>query len=198
MLGDALGLVELGSLARGYRALDALTKRSPVTVLEANLVEPGKFLLLFCGGVAEVEEAMSAALAVADGALIDQLLLPFAHAALLPALAGHVQVGSPDTLGVVEGRTPAATLLAADRALKDADVRLCGLRVSPGLGGRGVFVIAGVQHDVEAGLAAATAQLNARGAFFAAELIPRPSDELVALVLRPAPFNLSPNLLRGA
>jgi len=59
-------------------------------------------------------------------------------------------------------------------------------------------VIAGVQHDVEAGLAAATAQLNARGAFFAAELIPRPSDELVALVLRPAPFNLSPNLLRGA
>ena len=49
-----------------------------------------------------------------------------------------------------------------------------------------------------AGLAAATAQLNARGAFFAAELIPRPSDELVALVLRPAPFNLSPNLLRGA
>ena len=57
MLGDALGLVELGSLARGYRALDALTKRSPVTVLEANLVEPGKFLLLFCGGVDKASRA---------------------------------------------------------------------------------------------------------------------------------------------
>ena len=42
MLGDALGLVELGSLARGYRALDALSKRSPVTVLEANLVEQNR------------------------------------------------------------------------------------------------------------------------------------------------------------
>ncbi|MFT5584920.1 MAG: microcompartment protein CcmL/EutN, partial [Cognaticolwellia sp.] len=27
---DALGLLELSSIARGYRALDALVKRSPV------------------------------------------------------------------------------------------------------------------------------------------------------------------------
>ena len=51
---QALSLIEFASLARGLRALDALVKKAPVEILEANLVEPGKFLVLFAWGVAEV------------------------------------------------------------------------------------------------------------------------------------------------
>ena len=62
---DALALVEIDSVAIGLRAVDALVKRAPVRLMEANLIEPGRFLVLFEGGVAEVEESLAAARAVA-------------------------------------------------------------------------------------------------------------------------------------
>lgn len=189
-MADALALVELDSVARGYRVLDALAKRSPVAVLEANLVEPGHFLILFAGGVAEVEEAMDAARLLAADALRDQVLLPYVHPSLLPGLAGTTVVGTPDCLGVVEGRAVASTLEACDRALKDADVGLCGLRLTPALGGRAFFVVQGLQHDVEAALEAAGGVLDARERRHRLELIPRPHEDLVAHLLRPAPFSL--------
>lgn len=193
---DALALVELDSIARGYLALDALVKRAPVRVLEANLVEPGRFLLLFAGGVAEVEESFAAALERAEGGVVDRLLLPMVHPAVLPGLAGRVQVlgpegQAPDTLGVVESRTVAAGLWACDRALKDAGVRLAGLRLAPALGGRLYFVVEGAQHDVEAALEAATAVLNAQNGLHRVECIARPHEDLIPFLLRPAPFALS-------
>ena len=106
---DALALIELDSVARGLTALDALVKRSPVRVLEANLVEPGKYLILFAGGVAEVEEAYDEGVCAGDDAVIDQLMLPFVHRDLLPGLAGRLEVDDPDTLGVIEATAVAST-----------------------------------------------------------------------------------------
>jgi len=85
---DALALLELDSIARGWRALDAMVKESPITVVEANLVEPGKFLILYGGGVAEVEEAHRKGLTIGADAVIDQVLLPHAHARTWACLRG--------------------------------------------------------------------------------------------------------------
>ena len=65
MVEDALALLELDAVASGLRALDALVKQAPVRVLEANLVEPGRFLILLCGPVAEVDERCGPVLAEA-------------------------------------------------------------------------------------------------------------------------------------
>lgn len=188
---QALSLIEFASLARGLRALDALVKKAPVEVLEANLVEPGKFLVLFAGGVAEVEESHAEALAVGDAEVLGAMLLADAHPGLLSGLRGHVVQTSADELdclGVIEGRSIAATLHAADRALKDAYVSLAGLRITGGLGGRAYFVVFGVQHDVEASIEAAEAILG--DACHRTECIARPHAEMVTWLLRPAPFNL--------
>ena len=190
MLEVALAMVELDSIARGYRVVDALVKRSPVRMLEANVVEPGKFLVLFTGGVAEVEEAFAAALEAGEGRVLDSLLLPRVHAAVVPALGGAVDAGDPDCLGVVEARTVSSVLQACDRALKEARVALAGLRVVTGLGGKAFFVVHGLQHDVEAALQAALAVLEPRGTLVEAQLIPRPHEEFVDVLLRPAPFRL--------
>lgn len=187
----ALALLELASLARGLRCLDALVKKAPVTVLEANLVEPGRFLILVTGGVAEVEEAHTEALRIADADRIDDLLLHDAHPRLLDALRGRLDLRSADEmdcLGVIEGAHVAPTLRAADRSLKDAGVSLAGLRVAGALGGRAYYVVFGPQHDVEAALDAARDPLGAH--LHRAELIPRPHEEMVAWLLRPAPFSL--------
>ena len=187
---DALGLVELDSIACGYRVLDALVKRSPVEVLEANLVEPGKYLILFAGSVAAVDEAFEEAVSVAGSSCLDRLNLPLVHEDILPALAGEERVGDPDTVGIVEGRAVSATIVACDRALKEADVVLAGLRITPALGGKAYFVIEGAQYDVQEGLERAKSVLNEAGQLMRVECIAAPHPDFVAHILTPAPFRL--------
>jgi microcompartment protein CcmL/EutN len=192
-VGDAVALLEFESVAGGLRALDALVKKAPVTVLEANLVEPGRFLVMFCGGVAEVDESYREAVAVGEGQVVDQMFLPHVHPILVAALRGQDDVRTADeldTLGVVEGQRVASTLEACDRALKDAGVALTGVRVAGGLGGRAYFLVHGAQHDVQAALDIAGIVLDDAGHRHRIECIPRPHAEMVAWLLRPAPFSL--------
>ncbi|MFT5685778.1 MAG: microcompartment protein CcmL/EutN [Myxococcota bacterium] len=191
MSAEALSLIAFASLARGLRALDALVKKAPVEILEANLVEPGKFLVLFAGGVAEVEESHAEALRVGGEEVLGAMLLADAHPDLLRGLRGHVvrlSADELDCLGIIEGKAIAATLHAADRAIKDAHVTLAGLRLTGGLGGRAYFIVYGAQHDVEASIEAAENVLG--DACHRTERIARPHAEMVAWLLRPAPFQL--------
>lgn len=185
---EALALVELNSVARGLRCVDALVKRAPVRMHEANLVEPGKFLLLFSGGVAEVEESFQEAVTLADAFVIDKLLLPVIHPLVVPGLQGVRDVQDPDCVGVVEARNIASVLEAVDRSLKDADVGLCGLRLHGGLGGRAYYVVHGYQHMVEAALDAGRRVLERRGTLHSIERIARPHAEFLEWLLRPVPF----------
>jgi microcompartment protein CcmL/EutN len=116
-MNDALALLELDSVAGGLSALNVLVKRAPVEVFEANLVEPGKFLIMFSGGVAEVEESHAVVLERFGEQLLSEMYLPMVHPALIDGLRGAENRDAPDTLGVVEGSDVASTLKAADRAL---------------------------------------------------------------------------------
>ena len=185
---DCLALLELDSVARGYRALDGLVKESPVTVVHANLVEPGKYLILFGGGVAECEAAFRVGKDIAADALLDNVFLPLVHGAVWPALRGEQAFIEPDCVGVIEGRSVAGVIEACDRSLKSADVGLCGLRVVAGLGGKAFYVVHGLQHDVEAAIEAGVGVLTERGTLHRAERIARPHPDFLAQVLVAAPF----------
>ncbi|MBM4365969.1 MAG: BMC domain-containing protein [Deltaproteobacteria bacterium] len=200
---DALALVELSSVARGYRVLDWMVKEAPVTVVEANLVEPGKFLILLGGGVAEVQAAFDEALAHAGDTLLDKLLLPGVHERVWQTLAGGEHRGPGwsrlgpgvfaeprvDCVGVVEGSTVASVMEAADRSAKDAGAYLAALRLSPALGGKAYYVVTGMQHEVEAAVDIGRAVLVSRGRLVDAQVIPNAHDEFLEHLLRPAPFS---------
>ncbi len=185
---EALALIELDSVARGLRCVDDLVKRAPVTVHEANLVEPGKFIILFSGYVGEVTEAYSAACERGEERIVERMLLPMVHAGLVAGLKGKVEVKEPDTVGVVEGRHLAGVIEACDRSLKEADVALCGLRLHGGLGGRAYYVVHGRQHDVEAALEAGEEVLGRRGTLHEVQCVANPHAEFLEWLLRPAPF----------
>lgn len=187
--GDALALVELDSIARGWRALDALVKEAPVTVLEANLVEPGHYLILFGGGVEETDRALAKALEIGADAVRERAMLPFAHPRVWDCLRGRESVGDVDCVGIVEGRAVAPTILGADAAIKEANVTLCALRLTPALGGKAYFVVTGAQTDVEAAVEAGAARLEGR--LHRAEIIPNAHPEFLAHALRRAPFGAS-------
>jgi microcompartment protein CcmL/EutN len=186
---EALALIELDSVARGLRCVDDLVKRAPVNVHEANLIEPGKFLILFSGAVAEVTEAYQAACARGGERIVERLLLAMVHPALVTCLKGGVEVDDPDAIGVVEGKHVAGVLEACDRSLKDADVALCGLRLHGGLGGRAYYVVQGRQHDVEAAIEVGAAVLKGRDTLHEVQCVANPHREFLGWLLRPAPFS---------
>lgn len=185
---DALALLEIASIAVGYRALDLLVKESPVRVVEANLVEPGKFLILFGGGVAEVEAAMRVGRAAAGPLLLDEVLLPGVDPRIWGGVSGVPFAGGVDTIGIIEGSAVATVIDACDRSLKNAGVTLAGLRISRALGGKAFYVVEGEQYDVEAAIEVGVACLSARDRLVRAELIPRPHPDFLAHLLRPPPF----------
>lgn len=176
--GPALGLFELESLARGPVVADALVKRAAVRLVIAEAVSPGKYLLVFSGPVAEADEAFQAGLTAAGPRLLDSLFLPHLAEGVAEALDGRLKVvAADDAVGLVELQTVAATLRAADAALKRATVSLTALHLAKGIGGKGWFSVTGQQHDVEAALEGAAAAVEPH-LLIATELIERPHPEL--------------------
>lgn len=153
VIDPALALLEFSSIAAGIQSADAMVKRAVLDVIHAGTVQPGRFLVLIGGTVAEVEEALKAGLNTAPDAVNDHIFLPGVHADVVKALAGTRDVQNLDgALGVVETRTVPAAIHAADRGVKGAQVALMEIRLADGLGGKGIVLFTGGVSDVEAAL----------------------------------------------
>jgi bacterial microcompartment shell protein len=177
--GPALALVELSSIARGLVVADAMVKKAPVALLLARPVSSGKHVVLVSGEVADVAEALAAAVEVAGTTLVDRLFLALVADGVLAALRRAAPApGADDAVGIFETATLASSVVAADAACKSAEVTLCELRLGDGLGGKAYFVVAGAQGDVEAALLAAE-HVTATGMRLGRELIARPHEDLL-------------------
>ena len=171
---EALALIEVSSIARGIRVLDALHKRAMVRVLRSEAVTPGKFLILFVGWPGDVEEAFGAALKTADVLLVDSLHLPDAHPELLPLIEGKESQLEPDeALCIQEYASVSTGLFALDKALKAANVQARKLRLAKGIGGKAYFVLGGTLADVTAAHEATPDTQRIQ-----AEIIPRLSPDV--------------------
>ena len=178
----ALALIEVETISRGMVVADAVVKKAPVVLLNATPVTPGKYLVLFAGEVAEVEEALGAGVAAADAQLLDSLMLPFAHPSLVPAIRGGARGRPSGAVGIVETQTVAAALRSADAALKASAVKLIQTGFARGIGGKGYYVLTGPLDDVDAALEAATAAIAGPPLLVATERIAQPHDELEGAV----------------
>lgn len=175
----AVGLLELESIALGIQAGDAMVKRAPVEVTYAGTVHPGKYVVLVGGEVADVEEALAAGREVASTALVDEIFLPDVHPRVVAALGGLRRGAGGEALGVVETRTVAAIVGAADRGVKGARVDLREIRLADGLGGKAYCLFQGVVADVEAAVELAVAGLARPELLVARVVIPRFHDEML-------------------
>lgn len=185
VLGDALGLLESASIAAGVRATDELLKAAPVHLIEACPISPGKFLVVFSGGVAEVEASLESGRAVCGEDLADELLLAQVHPDVPPAVArrkGTIAVGR--ALGILETTSVASAILGADAAAKAAAVRVLEIAPGRGIGGKGFFTVTGEVGSVEAGIEAARRLIDPRGTHVRTEILTGPHAELAAHVAR--------------
>jgi microcompartment protein CcmL/EutN len=177
----AVGLIEVSSIARGMVVSDACVKKAPVTLLESRPISPGRYITLFWGDVAEVDEAYREGLEKAGDTLVDQLFLPQAHESLLDTLLGLSRPPGVDSLGITETFSVAATLLSADAACKSAEVKLLEVRLATGLGGKSYFIVTGELHDVEAAMEAGCHLLEP-GQLQNREIIARPAPDFAEFI----------------
>ena len=85
------------------------------------------------------------------------------------------------SLGIIECLSVAATIRAADAALKATHIDACKICLADGLGGKGYFVFTGELHDVEFGLATAI-EATGVGLLAGSEVIARPHDDFLNML----------------
>ncbi len=102
MFEPAIALLEFSSIAVGIEAGDAMIKRAPVERIHSGTVQPGHYLVLVSGEVADVEEAVNAGQETGGPELRDTLYLPNVHPAVVTSLSGELQIQAADALGIVE------------------------------------------------------------------------------------------------
>ncbi len=158
----AIALIELSSIAAGTYAADRMVKRSPVELLHAGTVQPGKYLILIGGGTAEVEESYREGMQAAPAEIIDDVLLSQVHPRVVASLDGERTFRNYESLVVLETSTVAAIVRATDAAAKGAAIEVAEIRLGNGLGGRGVSILTGERTDVEAAADAAARALASR------------------------------------
>ncbi len=186
--GPALGVLEVGTIARGIVVADAGLKRAPAVLLHARAVSGGKLLVMYEGGVAEVNEAMTAARAIAGTLLLDSVELPMADAQVWPMLGAPVAAldwsrePGAEAVAIIETSTVCAAIAAADAACKEADVVVRDVRFAVDLAGKAYFTLTGTLSAVEAAAVAATTAAGPRAVGI--ETIAQPVPELLGRLFR--------------
>jgi len=183
VIEPALALVETNSIAVGILAGDAMVKKAVVQLLEARSICPGKYMVLIGGEVGPVREAYQVGTATAADTLVDQLLLPNVHPSVFPALMSAAPPRGDEALGIIETVTAAVCIVAADAAVKEADVQLLEIRLANGLGGKSFVLLEGIVADVEAALAAGVALVKQEGLLIRAVIIPQLHSQMREKIL---------------
>ena len=153
----AIGIIELSSIAAGFKTQDTMLKAAEVQTLTARTICPGKYLVVIGGKVAQVNAALEAGKRMSGGFVVDTLYLPNIDKRILPAMSGCVPMPEsvPRALGIIETFSAAGIIEAADAAIKAAQVTLLRVHLAMAIGGKGFLLLAGdvtaVQTAVESG-----------------------------------------------
>ncbi|MBM7854166.1 microcompartment protein CcmL/EutN [Desulfohalotomaculum tongense] len=177
-MNNAIGMIELTSIARGIYTTDLMLKTAYVEAVSATPVCPGKYIAIVHGDVAAVESSISVGVETAGEYLVDSFILPNVHPAVFPAITATTMPDETGALGIMESFSLASMIVAADAALKAADVQAIELRMGSGIGGKSYFTFTGDVAAVRAGIEAGAAIALEKGLLVDVEVIPSPSDKL--------------------
>jgi len=178
-MNNAIGGVELSSIAKGLEAADAMLKTSEVTLLLSRTVCPGKYIVLVSGETGPVNAAVAAGVDKAAHALVDNFVIPNIHPEVFPAIEGSAVTGKLEALGIIESFSVSALIEGADAAVKAGFVKLIEIRLAMALGGKAFVTMTGSVAAVETAVAAGAAVAAKKGLLVEKVVIPQPRQELL-------------------
>ncbi len=179
MTKNAIGILELSSIAAGYSSSDAMLKAANVDMLLARSICSGKYMVMVGGDVADVQSSVAAGIEISEGSIIDSAVLSNIDPSVFPAISGANSVTELDALGVIESFSVTSLIEAADAAAKAADIELIELRLAMALGGKAFATMTGNVSAVQAAVEAGAAVVSEKGLLVNKVVIPRPHENLL-------------------
>lgn len=174
----AIGVIELKCIPKGIEAADAALKSAGVEMVSSHPSCPGKYEIILSGSISNITAAVNHVTAKFEGYVIDSSIMGRIDEQVIAALFSTHATPARGSLGIVETFSAASAIKAADVAVKTARVEIFDLRVSRGMGGKGVLLIVGEIGDVTAAAEAAADYARSVASLSAVSVIAAPHDEL--------------------
>ena len=150
----SIGVIELKSIPKGVEAADAALKSAGIDMVSAHPACPGKYEIILTGSISNVTAAVSHVNSKFEGYVIDSSVMGRIDEQVIAALFSTETAERQGSLGLIETFSAASAIKAADIAVKTARVAIFDLRVSRGMGGKGVVMLTGEVGDVTAAVEA--------------------------------------------
>jgi len=180
---EALGMIELISIARGIEAGDAIMKTAKVKLVVAYAACPGKYIVMVRGQVSAVKSAIEVGAKTSGKSLVNDIIIANVHPQVFTALSQTSDFTPRGSAGVIETYSLATAVMVADAAVKAADVDLIEIRLGRGLGGKAFIVLTGDVSSVRAAVEAAVVANSEDGMIAHTAIIPRISREILNTLL---------------
>jgi microcompartment protein CcmL/EutN len=176
---NAIGLIELSSIAAGMQAADMMLKTSAVELILARTICAGKYMVLVGGDVASVQASVAAAEERLEESIIDCFVIPNVHPDLFPALSGTNEPPELEALGILESFSVASLIEGADAACKAAHVHMIELRLAMALGGKAFCTLTGDVSAVTSAVEVGAKVIGEKGLLVNKVVIPNARRELL-------------------
>lgn len=182
-MSKAIGMAEYKTVSAGVAAADAMVKAADVTIIEAQTVCPGKYIILISGRLSAVNAAVETAKTQHSTQLINSFVLGNPHESIFPAIYGATSVENILALGIMETYDAVSIIVAADAAAKTAIVDLIELRVARGMCGKSYLMLTGEVAAVEAAIARAKSAAAIDGMYLDSSVIAHPDAQIRNAIL---------------
>ncbi len=177
-MGRAIGMVEYKTVSTGIQAADQMLKTAEVEILEAQVVCPGKYIVLIAGDLSAVNASVEASKVQYPQQMIDSFVLGNPHESIFSAIYGAAPVEGVKALGVLETFSAASIIVAADAAAKTSLVDLIELRIAKGMCGKSYMLLTGDVAAVTAAIERGKEEVSKSGMFLESAVIAGPDKRL--------------------
>lgn len=174
----AIGVIELKCIPKGVEAADAALKSAGIEMVSCHPSCPGKYEIILTGSISNVTAAVEHVKGRFEGYVIDSSVMGRIDGQVVTALFGTEAGEREGALGLLETFSAASCIKAADLAVKTSRVKIFDLRVSRGMGGKGILMLTGEIGDVTAAIEAGSAYAKSEAQLSAYSVIAAPSPEL--------------------
>ncbi len=182
-MSKAIGIVEYKTVSAGVVAADAMVKTSDISVIEAQTVCPGKYVIIITGDLSAVDAAVNTARVQHGSQLISSFVLGNPHESIFPAIYGATEIEEVSALGVLETYDAASMVVAADEAAKTAIVDLVEIRLARGMCGKSYMMITGEIAAVQAAIERAKQTVGQEGMYLDSSVIAHPDAQIRKAIL---------------
>lgn len=155
-MSNAIGIIELKSIARGIEITDYMLKASEVDLVRSSTLCPGKYIIIIGGDIGDIRVSIAEGKKCGEKYVLDSLIIPNINSQLIPAISGRNKVETIGAVGIMEFFSVTSAIKAADIAVKTANVTLVKVRIGFAIGGKGLVTLTGDVGSVSAAVASAT------------------------------------------